>query len=112
MNTKFFQNYDAMMEALREKGIVAHIMLKVYNKRVKWPAKWSQDEERFFRYVVARYQGFANVVWDYSKESYNEKDDVLQARLSSRSVTPMSTSISRQRMTMRLTSGTRCSPES
>ena len=81
LNTKFFQKYDAMMQALREKGIVAHIMLKVYNKKVKWPAKWSPDEERYFRYVVARYQGFGNVVWDFSKESYNEKDEVLQARL-------------------------------
>jgi hypothetical protein len=70
-----------MMEALRENGIVAHIMLKVYNKRVRWPQKWSADEEKYFRYVVARYQAFANVVWDFAKESYNEKDEQLQAKL-------------------------------
>jgi hypothetical protein len=81
LNPKFFQLYDGMMEALRDQGIVAHIMLKVYNKKVKWPAKWSRDEERYFRYVVARYQAFGNVVWDFSKESYNEKDDELQSRL-------------------------------
>ncbi len=81
LNTRFFQHYDTMMEALRERGIVAHIMLKVYNKKVKWPAKWSPEEERFFRYVVARYQAFGNVVWDFAKESYNEKDNVLQSHL-------------------------------
>lgn len=81
LNPRFFQLYDGMMETLRDKGIVAHIMLKVYNKKVKWPAKWSRDEERYFGYVVARYQAFGNVVWDFSKESYNEKDDVLQCRL-------------------------------
>ncbi|MEK7781043.1 MAG: DUF5060 domain-containing protein, partial [Verrucomicrobiota bacterium] len=81
LNPKFFQLYDGMMNALQDKGIVAHIMIKVYNKRVKWPAKWSRDEERFFRYVVARYQAYANVVWDYSKESFNEKDNHLQAKL-------------------------------
>jgi hypothetical protein len=81
LNPKFFQLYDGMMEALRDKGIVAHIMLKVYNKKVNWPPKWSKDEERYFRYVVARYQAFGNLVWDFSKESYNEKDDVLQSRL-------------------------------
>jgi hypothetical protein len=81
LNPNFFQHYDSMMEALRDKGIVAHIMIKVYNKKVKWPAKWSGDEERYFRYVVARYGAFCNVVWDFAKESYNEKDDVLQARL-------------------------------
>jgi hypothetical protein len=81
LNPNFFRLYDGMMEALRDKGIVAHIMLKVYNKKVNWPAKWSADEERYFRYVAARYQAFSNVVWDFSKESYNEKDDVLQSRL-------------------------------
>jgi hypothetical protein len=81
LNPKFFQIYDGMMEALREKGIVAHIMIKVYNKRVNWPERGGRDEERYFRYVAARYQGFSNVVWDYSKESYNEKDDLLQHRL-------------------------------
>lgn len=81
MNVEFFRIYDRMMEALREKGIVAHLMLKVYNKKVNWPEKNSPEERKYFRYVVARYQGFSNVVWDYSKESYNEKDNELQARL-------------------------------
>jgi hypothetical protein len=57
-------------------------MLKVYNKRVNWPAKWSADEERYFRYITARYQAFQNVVWDFSKEAYNEKDERLQSHLS------------------------------
>jgi hypothetical protein len=81
LNPAFFKIYDGMMRALEDKGIVAHIMLKVYNKRVNWPAKWSRDEERYFRYVVARYQAFSNVVWDFSKESYNEKDELLQKHL-------------------------------
>ena len=81
LNPKFFQLYDGMMEALRDKGIVAHIMLKVYNKKVTWPPAGSKDEERYFRYVVARYQAFGNLVWDFSKESYNEKDNALQSRL-------------------------------
>ena len=81
LNPEFFRLYDGMMRALQDKGIVAHIMLKVYNKRVKWPEKWSRDEERYFRYVVARYQAFSNLVWDFSKESYNEKDEALQSHL-------------------------------
>ncbi|HWB87508.1 MAG TPA: DUF5060 domain-containing protein [Bryobacteraceae bacterium] len=81
LNPRFFQIYDGMMEALQDKGIVAHIMFKVYNKKVNWPPKHSRDEERYFRYVVARYQAFSNVVWDFSKESYNEKDNLLQSHL-------------------------------
>jgi hypothetical protein len=80
-NVRFFQLYDGMMEALHAKGIVAHIMLKVYNKFVNWPAPHSKDEERYFRYVVARYQGFSNVIWDYSKETKYEKDKNLISKL-------------------------------
>ncbi len=81
LNPKFFQIYDGMMSALRDKGIVAHMMLKVYNKQVNWPKPYSRDEERYFRYVTARYQAYSNVVWDFSKEAHNERDFGLQARL-------------------------------
>ncbi len=81
LNTAFFRKYDEMMVALRDKGIVAHIMLKVYNKLVNWPERGSENERRYFRYVAARYQAFSNVVWDYSKEAYNEKDEQLQSNL-------------------------------
>ncbi len=81
LNPRFFQIYDRMMDALQDQGIVAHIMLKVYNKKVKWPAKHSEEERRYFRYVTARYQAYSNVVWDFAKESYNEKDEALQSSL-------------------------------
>jgi hypothetical protein len=81
LNPRFFKIYDGMMQALLQKGVVAHTMLKVYNKRVNWPPPGSRDEERFFRYVTARYQAFPNLVWDFAKESYNERDNVLQKNL-------------------------------
>ena len=81
LNTSFFDVYDGMMNALLEKGIVANMMIKVYNKMVNWPAPGSTDEERYFRYVTARYQAYPNVVWDFSKEAYNERDKGLEKRL-------------------------------
>jgi len=81
LNPEYFKRYDQMVEALRDRGIVAHLMLKVYNKLVNWPAPGSRDEERYFQYVTARYQAYCNVVWDFSKEAYYEKDKVLQHRL-------------------------------
>ena len=81
LNTDFFDTYDGMMNALLEKGIVANIMIKVYNKMVNWPAPGSKDEERYFRYVTARYQAYPNVVWDVSKEAFNEPDKALEKRL-------------------------------
>jgi hypothetical protein len=63
-----------MMRALFEAGITAHLFIKVYNKMVNWPAPRSWEDDLFFTYVVARYGAFSNVVWDFSKESYNERD--------------------------------------
>jgi hypothetical protein len=80
LNIDFFKAHEKMMYALWEKGIVAHLMIKVYNKAVNWPASGSVEERRYFRHVAARYQAFPNLVWDFSKESYNEKNNVLQRK--------------------------------
>jgi len=81
LNTAFFDAYDGMMNALLDKGIVANVMIKVYNKMVNWPKPGSKDEERYFRYVAARYQAYPNITWDFSKEAYNEHDKGLEKRL-------------------------------
>ena len=71
-----------MMGALFEHGLTAHVYLKVYNKLVTWPANRSLADDLYFAYVVARYQGYTNVVWDFAKESDNEPDkDYLASRL-------------------------------
>lgn len=74
MNVRFWQHYDRVMSYLQEKGIVAHIMLRVYNKLVNWPKNGSPEDRLYYKYIVARYQAFSNVVWDFSKEAHIEKD--------------------------------------
>jgi hypothetical protein len=75
--------FDLMADALFRHGLTLHLYLKVYNKFVNWPAKRSLADDLFFTYVVARYQGYSNVVWGFSKESYNEPDKAyLENRLS------------------------------
>jgi hypothetical protein len=74
MNLDYWQHYDRVMTALMERGIQAHILIKVYNKAVTWPEKSSPEEEMFFRWIVARYAAYPNVIWDFSKEAHNEKD--------------------------------------
>jgi hypothetical protein len=54
--------------------MTAHILVKVYNKMVNWPANGSAEEEQFFRWLIARYAAFPNTHWDFSKEAHNEKD--------------------------------------
>lgn len=74
LNLKFWKHYDQVIEAMMKRGIVAHIMIKVYNKMVNWPKQGSYEDELFFRWVIARYAAFPNVIWDFSKETQYEKD--------------------------------------
>lgn len=74
LNVAFWQHYDRVIRAMAERGIMAHIMLKVYNKKVRWPERASPADDLFFRTIVARYAAFPNIVWDFSKEAHNEKD--------------------------------------
>ena len=69
MNIAFFENYDRMMYYLLEQGIMVHILIKVFNKEVNWPKEFSIQDDLFFKYVVARYQAFPNVIWDLGKEA-------------------------------------------
>ena len=71
LNPAFFDDFDAMLACLHAKGIVAHLMIHVQNKHVNWPARRSADDERYWRYVVARYQAWPNVVWDVGKECWH-----------------------------------------
>jgi hypothetical protein len=74
MNLNYWQHYDRVMTALMDRGMQAHIFIKVYNKAVKWPEKGSPEEKLFFRWLMARYAAYPNVIWDFSKEAHNEKD--------------------------------------
>ncbi len=74
MNPAYWQHYDRVVAALNERGIQAHVLIKVYNKQVNWPKRRSAEEQLFFRWLVARYAAYPNVIWDFSKEAHNEKD--------------------------------------
>jgi len=71
LNVDFFRRFDEMMRQLQARGITAHLMIHVQNKHVNWPVRYSPEDDRYWRYVVARYQAFGNVVWDVSKECHN-----------------------------------------
>lgn len=74
MSVDFWKHYDRVVDYMFQKGIVAHIMLRVYNKMVRWPANGSPQDDLYYRYAVARYAAYPNLVWDFSKEAHNEKD--------------------------------------
>jgi hypothetical protein len=69
LNLKLFQHLDQVVAYLHEKGLVAHVMIYVWNKKVTWPAMYSAADNRYFDYVIKRYQAYPNIIWDISKEA-------------------------------------------
>lgn len=69
LNVDFFRHFDRVMAHLYEKGIASHLMIYVWNKQVNWPKPGSAEDNRYFDYVVKRYQAFPNLLWDISKEA-------------------------------------------
>jgi len=74
LNLAYWRHYDRVVHALYRRGIIAHILIKVYNKLVHWPAKGSAEDDLYFRWLIARYAAYPNVVWNFSKEAHNEPD--------------------------------------
>ena len=69
LNIGFFKHFDRVIHHLNKKGIVAHIMIYVWNKNVNWPLMYSANDNQFFDYVIKRYQAYGNIIWDVSKEA-------------------------------------------
>lgn len=69
INIEYFQRLDRVIEYLDEKGIAAHLMVYVWNKNVNWPEANGDADNRYFDYVVRRYQAYPNLIWDISKEA-------------------------------------------
>ena len=77
LSVEYFQRLDRVIRLLNEKQIVAHLMIYVWNKEVNWPDPESDADNRYFDYVVRRYQAFPNLVWDISKEALDYgRDDM------------------------------------
>jgi hypothetical protein len=69
LNVAFFKHFDRVIQHLHERGIMAHVMIYVWNKKVNWPPMYSPGDNRYFDYVVKRYQAYPNIIWDVSKEA-------------------------------------------
>ncbi len=69
LNTTFFRRLDRVIEYLMEKNIAAHLMIYVWNKEVNWPPMYSKTDNMYFEYVIKRYEGYPNVIWDIAKEA-------------------------------------------
>jgi hypothetical protein len=78
---EFFAHADAVIAELHRRGLVTHLMIHVYNKEVNWPEAGSPGDDRFWRYLIARYQAFDTIVWDPAKECYFKPADYVWTRV-------------------------------
>ena len=77
LNVQYFRRLDRVIEFLNQQQIAAHLMIYVWNKDVNWPDPESEADNRYFDYVIQRYQAYPNIVWDISKEALDYgRDDM------------------------------------
>jgi hypothetical protein len=69
LNVEFFKHLDRVLHHLHNEAIVSHLMIYVWNKYVNWPKPGSAEDNRYFDYIIKRYQAFPNLIWDISKEA-------------------------------------------
>jgi len=69
LNLEFFDHFDRVMDQLQDSDLIAHLMIYVWNKKVNWPESKSEEDNRYFDYIIKRYQAYPNLIWDISKEA-------------------------------------------
>ncbi len=90
LNPEFFRDFDRMMADLHSRGFVVHLMLQVQNKHVRWPARRSVEDDLYWRYAVARYQAYGNVIWDLAVHDLAIMDYIFDLKPLGVSATGMS----------------------
>mmetsp|Transcript_48337 Transcript_48337/g.112054 ORF Transcript_48337/g.112054 Transcript_48337/m.112054 type:complete len:560 (-) Transcript_48337:130-1809(-) len=83
LELNYFRSLDSSLALLSELSIIAHLMIYVGNKHVRWPERGSLADEVYWRYCLARFGAFSAVLWDVSKEaaSYNVPKTYIMDRL-------------------------------
>jgi len=72
-NLKYWQHFDKVVQAMDQRGLLAYLYFKVYNKFSAWPQNHSLEDDLYFRWVIARYAAYPNVIWSLAKEAQYEK---------------------------------------
>jgi hypothetical protein len=68
-NVDYWQRYERMLEYAKEKGMVVSVILFIGAQVLPTPfAAFSEEEQLYYRYAVARLAAFSNVTWDLGNE--------------------------------------------
>jgi hypothetical protein len=84
-NVAHWRRYEKLLERAREKGIVVSVVMYVDGARPgvdpfrRDPG--GEDEQRYYRYAVARLAAFSNVMWDVTNEYQLFRDDAWAEKM-------------------------------
>ncbi len=72
-NISYWQKLDRLVSHAREKNIIVSLVFYVDGREhgcdpFKKEKMGGIDEQRYYRYAVARYSGFSNIMWDITNE--------------------------------------------
>ncbi len=68
-NVSFWQKYERMLRHARDRGVIVSVIFFIGGQVLPTPfAAYSEGEQRFYRYGVARLAAFANITWDLGNE--------------------------------------------
>lgn len=79
-NVAYWQKWEALLAAARERDMVVSVIFYVDGRRpgvdpFGAAGQGGPDEQRYYRYAVARLAPFANVMWDVANEYRLFRDD-------------------------------------
>lgn len=84
VNPTYWSNLDVIIDNLYRKGLAAHLYLRAQSNKyagTQMPSGSSVNEDNYIRYVVARYQAYPNIVFDYQKEANGVSEAAHLSRL-------------------------------
>lgn len=73
-NLSYWQKFERMLRYAREKDMIISVILDWNDSRVH-PAAGGEDEQRYYRYAIARLGAYSNVNWDLADDVTAFHDD-------------------------------------
>jgi len=85
-NTAHWQKYERLLLHAREKDMIVSVIFYVDGKRPGVDPfgkehAGGEDEQRYYRYAVARFAAFSNVMWDVTNEYRQFRDDAWAKKM-------------------------------
>ena len=85
-NVDYWRKWDVLLRHARQRDVVVSVIFYVDGRRpgvdpFGKKAMGGEDEQRYYRYAVARFAAFSNVMWDVTNEYRQFRDDAWAEKM-------------------------------